>query len=471
MKRERDLNLLFNICTGLLLVVSCIASCKRSGDTLIQDFPGTIHYTEILGRPTNTSVTINVLVDLQTDFYWEYGTTTGAYNMSSPTFSATKDMPLEADLVNLVSNTQYYYRTRYRSAGTSLFSAGPEHTFHTPRASGNTFTFAVEADPHLDSNSDTAAFSLSLKNIRLANPDFLIDLGDIFMSEKQPVINQQTITDRHILYRSFFDKVCPSVPLYLVLGNHEGELGWLLDGTANSLPVMASNTRKLYYPNPFPNSFYSGDTKAENYVGLRGNYYAWEWGNALFVVLDPFWYTTVKPGWGWTLGVEQYNWFKSVLTTSKATYKFVFCHNLVGGNGNDARGGTEFANLFEMGGYNTDGTWGFDTFRPGWGKPIHTLMKENNVTIFFHGHDHFYGKQDKDGVVYQEVPQPSNRSLTNISATDYGYVEGVLMPGRGYIKVTVSGIDAKVEYIGTYLPSEENASQKNMGVKATYTIK
>jgi len=54
------------------------------------------------------------------------------------------------------------------------------------------------------------------------------------------------------------------------------------------------------------------------------------------------------------------------------------------------------------------------------GKPIHTLMTENNGTIFFHGHDHFYGKQDEDGIVYQEVPQPSNKNISNMSATQYG---------------------------------------------------
>jgi hypothetical protein len=107
--------------------------------------------------------------------------------------------------------------------------------------------------------------------------------------------------------------VCHSVPLYLILGNHEGEVGWGLDGTANNLAVMASNTRKLYYPNPLPNNFYSGNTEEEPFVGLRENYYAFEWGDALFVVLDPFWYTLKKPDWGWTLGPEQYNWFSKTL--------------------------------------------------------------------------------------------------------------------------------------------------------------
>lgn len=113
-----------------------------------------------------------------------------------------------------------------------------------------------------------------------------------------------------------------------------------------------------------------------------------------------------------------------------------------------------------MGGSNPDGTWGFNTYRPGWGKPIH----------FFHGHDHFYEKQNKDGIVYQEVPQPSNRSITNISAAQYGYVEGVLLPGRGYLSVSVSNENVKVEYIGTYLPVEESAARKNRNVIASYTI-
>jgi hypothetical protein len=233
---------------------------------------------------------------------------------------------------------------------------------------------------------------------------------------------------------------------------------------------MASNARNKYFPNPLPDSFYSGNKKSENFVGLRGNYYSWEWGDALFIVLDPYWYTKTKPDWGWTLGADQFNWFKNVVTTSTAKYKFVFCHQLVGGNGKDARGGSEFAHLFEMGGSNLDGTWGFDFNRPGWVKPIHTLMKENSVTIFFHGHDHFYGKQDKDGIIYQEVPQPSNRNISTLPASQYGYVNGVFLPGRGFLLVTVSDQEVKVEYVVTYLPSEENSSRKNGDVIATYTV-
>ena len=428
-------------------------------------------YTEILGRPTPTSVTMNILFDQDVEAFLEYGTQPGNYHLTTPTLNTKKDVPSEVDMANLTGNTQYFYRLRYRLNGTSSdFKTGTEHTFHTPRPTGSTFTFAIEADPHLDSNSIPEAYSLTLQNILDKKPDFMFDLGDNFMSEKEPVKNQSTVTARHVLYRPYYGSACHSVPLYLVLGNHEGEVGWSLNGTPTNNPVLISNTRKLYYPNPVPNSFYSGNTKEEPFVGLRENYYAFEWGDALFVVLDPYWYSQKKGDWNTTLGTDQYNWFKETLLKSNARFKFVFCHNLVGGYTSDARGGTEYADFYEMGGNNSDGTYGFDSLRPGWQKPIHTLMKENRVTAFFHGHDHFFGKQEKDGVIYQVVPQPSNRNITNVQASEYGYVNGIFLPGRGFLNVTVSPENVKIDYIRTYLPSEENATRKNGEIAYSYVL-
>lgn len=425
---------------------------------------------ELLGRPTNTSVTIHACANKDVDVYYEYGTDSLNYLKQTGITSCADSIPSVLVINNLIPDTKYYYRMRYRQSGTTNFLARTSHSFHTQRSSGRTFTFAIQADPHLDDNSNPIVYTQTLQNILLENPDFLLDLGDTFMSEKLQKKTQDSITIRHLLLRSYFDLICHSIPLYLVIGNHEGELGWLVDGTANNLAVMASNTRVKYYPNPVSDNFYSGNSKSEAFVGVRQNYYSWEWGNALFVVLDPYWYTKTKPGWGWTLGVDQYNWLKTVLSTSKAKFKFVFCHQLIGGNGTDGRGGVEVAHLFEHGGKNTDSTWGFDTYRSGWQKPIHTLMVENNVNIFFHGHDHFYGKQDKDGVVYQEVPQPSARSYTTISASQYSYVNGIFIPNRGYLLVTVTDTSTAVKYIRTFLSGEENAQQHNRDISYSYTI-
>ena len=429
------------------------------------------NFTEILGRPENNSMTMSILFDQKAYVYWEYGTSTGNYTMNTPTFTSKTDTALAANFTGLSPDKEYFYRTRYRAAGTSgNFLSGPEHTFHTLRPKGSTFTFAIEADPHMDTNSLPASYTLTLQNILSKNPDFLIDLGDIFMSEKLQVKNQANITARHLLYRPYFGATCHSVPLFLVIGNHEGENGWSIDGTATSLPVLTANTRKVFYPNPVPDGFYSGDSIPEPYVGLRGNYYAWEWGDALFIVLDPYWYTITKPGWGWTLGEEQYSWFRQVITNSTAKFKFVFCHQLVGGNGTDGRGGSEFASYFEQGGRNSDSTWGFDANRPGWQKTIHELMVENHANIFFHGHDHCYAKQDFDGIVYQEVPQPSARNITNITGSQYGYVNGTLLPSRGFLLVTVTDSTARIDYVKTYLPTEESGNRKNGQVDDSYTL-
>ncbi len=442
-------------------------------------------FSEILGRPTDTSITMSILFDQDMEVYWEYGTTPGNYPNNTITYQAADSIPLEVDFNHLITNTKYYYRTRYRQSGTSnSFLAGTEHSFYTRRPPGSSFSFAVEADPHLDSNTIPAALTLSLQNMLAKNVDFMIDLGDNFLSEKyvlapgqqQPVAGyKQIIKDRTSLYRPFYGELCHSAPLFLTLGNHEGELGWKLTGTDSSMPVVAANYRKLYYPNPYPNSFYSGNDSAEAYVGLRENYYAWEWGDALFMVIDPYWYTKLnqRAGWGWTLGSRQYNWFKSTIQNSSAKYKFIFCHQLVGGNGNDARGGTEYAGLFENGGRSADSTWDFDSARIHWQEPLHALMLQNKASIYFHGHDHCYAKQDKDGLVYQEVPQPGARN-TNVftgSAPGYGYVNGMLLPSRGFLVVTVTSDSVKVDYVKTWLPTEENGTRHNMDIAHSYVIK
>ena len=240
--------------------------------------------------------------------------------------------------------------------------------------------------------------------------------------------------------------------------------------------MWATKARQLYYPNPFPNHFYSGSTKEEEFIGLRENYYAWEWGDALFVVLDPYWYTITKPGksndnWNWTLGYDQYSWFKQTLEESNATFKFVFCHQLVGGKDTEGRGGSEYANYYEMGGLNEDNSWGFNEKRSVWGKPIHQLMVDYHVNIFFHGHDHFFAKQNVDGVIYQLVPQPSHPNYKKTGqAEPYGYVNGVILSNSGHLRVTVEETDVTVDYIRAYLPENETDGRKNGEIGYSYTI-
>lgn len=175
--------------------------------------------------------------------------------------------------------------------------------------------------------------------------------------------------------------------------------------------------------------------------------------------------------WGWTLGERQYKWFKESIEKSNAKFKFVFCHQLIGGGDTKGRGGAEFVKYYEMGGYNKDNTWGFDVKRPGWEKPIHQLMADNKVTIFFHGHDHFFDKQEFDGVIYQLVPQLSHPNFKNAGqAESYGYITGDILPNSGYLQVTVSEPKVTIYYIRSYLPKDETGQRYNGPVAYSYTI-
>lgn len=414
----------------------------------------------ILGRATDRSVTANLLAVKGMEAYIEYGIKSGAYSGHTGTVASNGGEPIVLVMDGLSPDTQYYYRSRARQPGETAFAAGAEHTFHTQRARGSTFTFIVEADPHLDENTDPDMYNVTLGNILADQPDLMFDLGDTFMTEKLPAKDQRHVEARYLLLRSFFNRTCGDVPLYLVQGNHDGEQGWELDGTQNNLAVMSAGFRKEYYPDP--------DSPA--------NYFGFEWGDALFVVLDPYWFTTEKPGpaadnWEWTLGRTQYDWFRRTLENSTARFKFVFCHQVVGGADANGRGGTEAVPFYEMGGKNADGSWGFDAHRPGWGKPLHQLMVENNVSAFFHGHDHFFDRQQLDGVVYQECPQPGHVGETMPGqASAYGYVSGDIIAGSGHIRVTVNATGAKVDFVRARLPSDTAAGPKNGEVAFSYSL-
>ena len=210
-----------------------------------------------------------------------------------------------------------------------------------------------------------------------------------------------------------------------------------------SFAVWSNLTRKRYFPNPVPDSFYTGNATEHPDAGLLEDYCAWTWGDALFVVLDPFWFTQkqrANDNWGRTLGATQYQWLKRTLEASKAKYKFIFIHHLVGGANSQNRGGAEAAPFYEWGGKNVDGSDGFKQNRPGWAAPIHQLLVQNKVSVVFHGHDHFYAKQELDGIVYQLVPQLgySGNGRAPHSASEYGYVNGTILGSPGYMRVTVS---------------------------------
>jgi hypothetical protein len=415
----------------------------------------------ILGRPTSNSVTVSVVCCDDTEGFIAYGTQPGKLIARTPVRPCRKAELVETTLTPLQRNTQYFYQ----------FHSGRTHSaefrFHTARPSGSRFTFTLTADSHLDEQTDPALYQRTLANALADGPDFHIDLGDTFMTEKHP--SRAEAAKQYLAQRFYFGQLCQSAPLFLVLGNHDGESPRGRGGEADSLALWSNLMRKRYFPNPIPDGFYTGNATTHSEAGLLQNYYAWEWGDALFVVLDPFWFTQRQRGgsdnWMRTLGAEQYQWLKCTLETSRAKFKFVFTHHLVGGVDNQGRGGVEIAPFFEWGGRNADGSDGFKDHRPGWPVPIHQLLVRNGVSIVFHGHDHFYAKQDLDGIIYQEVPQPGypGDGRPPRSAAEYGYQSGVILGSSGILRMTVAPEATAVEYVRTQPTTGE--------VAHTYTVR
>ena len=93
------------------------------------------------------------------------------------------------------------------------------------------------------------------------------------------------------------------------------------------------------------------------------------------------------------------------------------------------------------------------------------MLVDEKVTIVFHGHDHFYAKQDLDGVVYQLCPQPVNQKCYGYRDTGK-YKYGDFLPSSGHLLVTVDPGYVKVDYFRSFTPE---AGENNV-IGRTYTI-
>jgi len=466
---------------GLSLYKATSATAYAPGitseDCLYQtDFPGTV----ILGRPTNADITFNILSteDIPQIRVHAMSTVTGAVALS-PVFPVEAGLSVIAKLSGLMPSSGYYY-TIVRGYYDGTVHCSPMHTFQTQRAPGEPFKFSVVADSHLgtENHCDVTRYAQTLTNVHNDNPDFVISLGDDFRASmlKQPAIS----TDVEQLYlnqRPYANIVAQDAALFNVNGNHELQFGWLLDGSEYNVAVWALKSRLAHFPNPRPNSFYSGQSTPYNLIpnGLLENYYAWIWGNSLFIVLDDYFYSQSESGWDVSLGSEQYFWLGSVVQTP-ATFKFVFHHHLCG----SVRGGIEWTEAYEWGGYtpksetNSNQNWAFTEMRPGWPIPIHPMLVASGVTIVFQGHDHLYTKQDHpDGIVYMTVPMPGFNPVKFFGGDNdnsESFHSGTILSPAGHLTVEITANTATVNYIYSRIPADGTKTGVNGQLANSFTI-
>jgi hypothetical protein len=460
--------------------------------TLPADVKRLADLSVILGRPTDTSITANVLSAEPREGYIEYGLAAGNFTGKTDLVKLSAGTPTEVLLDRLDRDKRYFYRLLTRPVGTGDFRPESEGMFHTQRAPGSSFVFALQGDSHPERPGkmyDPELYARTMSHVANDDADFYLTLGDDFSIERlieRKMLSQAAVERVYAYQRGFLGMIASRSALFLVNGNHEQAARCNLDGAPTSPAVLAGRTRTRFYPLPAPDAFYGGDADQVEHVGLLRDYYCWTWGGALFVVIDPYWHSAVpvdneagvegrdrdqKPDggkkrdlWGATLGDVQYRWLTRTLTESKARWKFVFCHHVLG----TGRGGIECADLFEWGGKNKRGRDEFAARRPGWALPIHQLMVKTGVTIFFQGHDHLFARQQLDGVIYQSCPNPADDTYQAFNSD--AYRSGDVLPNSGHLCVAVSPAKVRVEYIRSYLPKDATAAHPDGEVAFAYEI-
>jgi hypothetical protein len=459
----------------------------------------------ILGRPTAESIVVQVAAVEASQVFAQYGRTSGDYTERSAVVEASLDGLAEITIDDLEPDSRYFYRVSYRAGNESDYRMGAEYSFHTQRTKGSTFTFGVQGDSHperLGNMYSPDLYRRTLRQVASAQPDLYFMLGDDFsISNQMPdfyqgdraALNQRVVDDVYLNQRNFLSTMAHSTALFMVNGNHEEARGHFLGTPLHDVSIFAGRARKRFFPLPAPDDFYSVNPERVPGIGLLKDYYAFEWGDALFVMIDPYWSSPVPVGnsggggmgagaslsedeqwtrltrtardrWASTMGDAQYEWFRETLMESDARYKFVFAHHVLG----VGRGGIERAKDYEWGGYSPDGTWEFDERRPGWELPVHQTMVKYGVTIFFQAHDHIFVRQELDGIVYQSVPNPADDTYTGRNKD--AYLTGDSLDSSGYLEVTISPQDLKVDYIRSWLPKDEVDGRRQGEVAYSYSI-
>ena len=467
--------------------------------------------TQVLGRPTNTSIAVSVLSSQPITTFVEYGTSKTRYSSKTSQLQTAPSAPAVFDIKGLRAGTKVYYRVNFKGASDANFMNGKQYSFTTARKAGSTFSFSVHGDTHPERAGkmfNAELYGVTLANIASQQPDFHIMVGDDFSID--PLISkgqasQENVEKIYSTHRNWLTIATSSVPLFLVNGNHEQAAAYLLDGTTTNPAILAGNARLKYFPLPEPDNFYNGDATPIPGVGLPRDYYSWTWGDALFITLDPYWHsknpvdnvagavvpedqsataaspkpkkgpaTAATPGpvggnsktanlWNIGIGDEQYAWLKQTLETSNARYKFIFAHHVMG----TGRGAIEVSTNYEWGGNDPNGQSTFAKERPNWELPIHDLMVKNKVSIFFQGHDHIFCTQERDGLIYQSMPNPADDTFSMFN--EDAYKSGTKAPNSGHVRVTVAPSQAKVEYF--LAARSKDSNRKNLSLAHSYFVK
>ena len=316
----------------------------------------------------------------------------------------------------------------------------------TVRPAGAPFTFAIMTDQHIEPRDPVPLGSTIIDDLWAPMEKTLLDVtADVAASHADFVLSMGDMLDYHVFgfnapppdsawarlaylnFRRVMGETLGSAAHFPVIGNWDGESGC---NTAVEIERSRSQ-RLLYMPGPRAATYAEGGS-------ANGDYYAFTWGDALFVMLNVMTYTPtchllgLNPGAAddWTLGATQLAWLETTLAHSKARWKFTFIHHAVGGNA-----GNEFDTAYGRGGGRAAYV--------GEQATVHDMLRRYGVQIFFYGHDHVFTDMVVDGVHYT-LPGSAGAPW-KFDATETGYDE--YWPDSGYGRVNVSADRVTVDFV------------------------
>jgi hypothetical protein len=359
---------------------------------------------------------------------------------------------LEIKLNDLAPSTKYYYRALLRFEGESYSSLRDAHSFQTKRSPGEFFSFAISADPHRTIENSNKRhwpeWDVLIQSLNNEQVDFLIDVGDTWAlcdgsgkPKTNSLIGLYSIVMRptrngYSGYRGISD-TCADHAYYLARGNHEGLSNYDKAQTGKTLKTLLN----LFVPNPDGTTYPQGGSMDSDY---DQGYFAFEWGDALFVVMDVIKYKNkrkIEPSPSrFHIGEAQLMWLTSVLQNSTQRWKFIFTHHLFGGGTEYGRGGVAFAFDYEQ-------------------SQIQALAEQYGAHIFY-GHDHVFAKGWANSVLYYCCGLAWGLQFNYIlePGMDYSviYPDGYISTSckskppacenNGYVIVEVSSTEVRIKY-------------------------
>ncbi len=366
-----------------------------------------------------------------------------AGNCATPASSVTatyvtsfgiNDKQFKAQLSGLQPNTAYCYRVS--QAGVDLLGSAPVFTSALASGATNPFTFAVIGDWGAGTTDEAKV----LAQIALANPSLILTVGDnVYNSGTQTEYGD--LTGGNAFGPQYWPQVGRTIPAFPATGNHgfSGSIPYFQNWPQDATIAACAQSGCRYQRDTYCCTGTLGTTSKSYPSG----WYAFDWGNTRFYILDGAWGDSTGaylgdrqghfngPVAGCAICGAELTWLTNDLAGHPAAHKFAFWHYPL---------------------YADSSSQGSDGFLGG-PQNLEGVLASYGVNIVFNGHAHFYERN------YPQIAgSPMLSYVTGGGGDPLGGVSGhssfdaYAKAIYHYLRVTVNGSSV------TVTPIDENGA-------------